>query len=112
MDAGSDFLMIWVIYGAAAALFYWIFWQVTDFSRARWLSYSLRGLMLALIVTPWYANTEGTNMAPALMVMALDTITIGTSATSRALVPLILSLLCAEFIASLIYFLHRNRKRA
>ncbi len=104
--------MIWLVYGAAALLFYWVFWRLTDFRNARWLSYSLRGLMFALIVTPWYASTEGTTMAPALMVMTLDTITIGTDATSRAMVPLLLSMVLAEFVASLLYFLLRNRKRA
>ena len=112
MDLETNFWLIWVIYGVAASLFYWLFWQVTGFNRARWLSYSIRGLMLALIVTPWYANTEGSTMAPALMVMTLDTITIGTSATSRAMVPLLLSLIAAEFMASLLYLVQKSRKKA
>lgn len=111
MDVQTNFLMIWLFYGVAAALFYWIFWQFTSFKRALWISYSVRALMFALIVTPWYANTDGTTMAPALMVMTLDTITIGTSATSRAMVPLLLSLLLAEFVASLLYFVLKSRKK-
>jgi len=109
MGVESNFWVIWVIYAAAASLFYWIFWRVTAFKRARWIAYSMRGLMLALIITPWYANTEGTSLAPALMVMTLDAITIGTSAASRAMVPLLLALLLAEFVASLLYFIQRKR---
>lgn len=111
MEVESNFWMIWIIYGTAGALFYWIYWQITAFQRARWLSYSLRGLMLALIITPWYANAEGTTMAPALMVMTLDAITIGSNAAARAFVPLVLALLVAELAATFMYFLHRNRKR-
>lgn len=112
MEQSSNFLMIWVVYGLASALFYWVYWKITAFRQARWLSYSLRGLMLALIATPWYANVEGTSMAPALMVMTLDAITIGADAATRALVPLLLALLLAEFGATLMYFLQRNRKRS
>ena len=68
--------------------------------------------MLALIFTPWYVNTEVTTMAPALMVVTLDAITIGGSATARALVPLILSLIVAEVLATVFYFLSRKRKTA
>ncbi len=68
--------------------------------------------MLALIATPWYANVDGTTLAPALMIVALDAITIGLDAAGRALVPLILALIVAEFAATLVYFLSRKSKKA
>ena len=112
MEIDNNFWLIWIIYAAAAALMYWIFWRVTAFQRARWWCYSLRGLMLALIITPWYANTEGTTMAPALMVMTLDAITIGGDAATRAMVPLLLALVVADFAVTIVYFLRRKKKRS
>lgn len=112
MEAGDNFWMVWLIYGLAACVFYLIFWRLTRFKRQRWLSYSFRGLMLALIATPWFANVEGTTLAPALMVVTLDAITIGVDAAGRALVPLLLALIIAEFVATLMYFFSRKGKKA
>ncbi|MCG8413475.1 MAG: hypothetical protein MI746_04560 [Pseudomonadales bacterium] len=112
MEAGDNFLMIWLIYGLAACVFYWVFWRITAFNRQRWISYSLRALMLTLIATPWYANVEGTTLAPALMVVTLDAITIGLDAAGRGLVPLVLALIVAEFVATLMYFFSRKSKKA
>ena len=109
--AAPNYLLIWLIYLAATAVFYYVYWRVTAFRKRRWLSYSLRALMLALILTPWYANTQGEVLAPALMVVALDTITIGIDAMGRALVPLTLSLLLAEIFASLIWLIQRKKEK-
>ena len=68
--------------------------------------------MLALVFTPWYANIEGSSLAPALMVVALDAITIGVSAAPRALVPLVLALIAAEFLATILYFVERRKRKA
>ena len=111
MDADTNYWLIWIVYLAAAGVFYPIFWKVTRF-RWRWLGYSLRGLMAALIFTPWYANDQLNVLAPALMVAALDAITIGAEAASRASVPLVLALLTAEILATIIWLVHRKRKSA
>ena len=108
----ENYWLIWIVYSAAAAAFYWVYWRITTLPRARWLSYSLRALMFALMMTPWYANTDGDTMAPALMVVTLDAITIGLNAATRALVPLVLSLILAEILATLFYLVTRNRKKA
>jgi len=108
----ENYWLIWIIYSLAALAFCWVYWRITRFPKARWVSYSLRSLMLALIFTPWYINTEVTIMAPALMVVTLDAITIGGSAAARALVPLILSLIVAEVLATVLYFFTRKRKSA
>ncbi len=108
----ESYWLIWTIYSLAAFAFCWVYWRITRLPTARWISYSLRSLMLALIFTPWYVNTEVTTMAPALMVVTLDAITVGVNAASRALVPLILSLIIAEVLATVFYFLTRNRESA
>ena len=104
MEANHNFVLIWAFYLLASGIFYTVYWRLTAFRRRLWLSYSLRALMAALILTPWYANTQDAVMAPALMVTTLDAITIGTEAAVRALVPLLLALLAAEVLACLVWF--------
>jgi hypothetical protein len=112
METESSYWLIWLIYIAAAVLFLNIFWRITRLQGWPWLRFSLRGLMLALIFTPWYANIEGTNLAPALMIVALDAITVGMSAAPRALVPLLLALVAAEVLATILFFAERRKRKA
>lgn len=109
MAAESNFALVWLIYLSASAIFYGVFWLATSFKRAKWRSYSLRAVAAAVILTPWYANVGGESMAPALMVMTLDLITIGSEAVARAAVPLIVSIIAAEAAATLYYFLQKRR---
>ncbi|MDD9890102.1 MAG: hypothetical protein OXU66_03040 [Gammaproteobacteria bacterium] len=111
MAAESNFLLIWIIYLAASAIFYWIFWVATRFDKAKWTSYSLRAVAAAVILTPWYANVQGTTMAPALMIMTLDLITMGSDAVARAAIPLILAIIGAELGASIFYLIQKRRAR-
>ncbi|NKB31681.1 MAG: hypothetical protein GKR91_01105 [Pseudomonadales bacterium] len=111
MDAESNYWLIWLIYLAASAGFYWVFWLLTRFQVAKWSSYSLRAVAAAVILTPWYASAQGETMAPALMVMTLDLITIGTEAAARSAIPLLLAIIAAEIAATLFYLiLKRHRK--
>lgn len=111
MEAGPNYLFIWIIYLLASCAFYWVYWKATAFRKRLWLSYSLRALMLALTLTPWYANAQGDVIAPALMIVALDAITLGVDTMGRALIPLILSLLTAEVLATLVWFVKRPREK-
>ena len=99
METGPNYLLIWV------------YWKATAFHRRLWLSYSLRALMLAATLTPWYANTQGDVIAPALMIVALDAITLGFDTMGRALTPLILSLVTAELLATLVWFVRKPREK-
>jgi len=110
MAAETNYWLIWLIYLAAGGAFYGIFWWLTRFKRFKWISYSLRAVMLALILTPWFTTDEGRTMAPALMVMTLDAITIGREASGRAASPLLLAVVVAELIATLLYLVIGRRK--
>jgi len=110
MEAETDYWLIWLLYMGASLVFYPIFWRYTAFHRALWLSCSLRALMAALILTPWYANTQGEALAPALMVATLDAITIGTEAATRAAVPLVLGLILAEIVATVWWVVLRKKQ--
>ena len=65
--------------------------------------------MIALIFTPWYANSDGDTLAPALMIIALDAITKGLEDVSTALAPLLLALFIAELFAVFLFFREKGR---
>jgi hypothetical protein len=48
--------------------------------------------MLVLIYTPWYVAADEDLMAPAVIVILLDMITVGGDSFIRAMVPLLLAL--------------------
>ena len=109
MAAETNYWLIWLVYLAASGIFYTVFWLITRFDKAKWTSYSLRAVAAAVILTPWYANVQGETMAPALMVMTLDLITIGTEAVTRSAIPLLLAIIGAEFVATVFYLIQKRR---
>ncbi|MED5411870.1 MAG: hypothetical protein VYE30_05960 [Pseudomonadota bacterium] len=112
MEVEANYLLIWIVYLIAGAIFYGVFWLVTKFNKAKWTSYSLRAAAAAIILTPWYANIQGETMAPALMVMTLDLITIGGEAVPRSAIPLVLAIIASQIVVAIIYFIQKNRAEA
>ena len=113
MDSIGNYWFFWVLYLAAALIFTAIFWRLTRFERAIWASYSLRAVVIAVIFTPWYSNSQDSGMAPALMVAALDTITGGFEAAFRSFVPLILAVLFGLLLAgTMSFFKKKNIKKS
>ena len=108
MDPDSNTIFIWLIYFTASSVFYSVFWIITASVSAKFWIYLLRTFLAAIIFTPWFVNIQGGILAPALMVMALDMITIGVSATPRAGVPLLLSIIVAEFACIGFYLYKKN----
>ena len=104
METVTNNWLLWTVYLTASGVFFVAFWRVTRFPRRILLSYLIRAFTLAIALTPWYANPEGTVMAPALMVALLDAITIGGAAAVRATVPLFLSVMLALSAALIWYF--------
>lgn len=94
-----DYILGWGIYIAAGALCFVIFYRTTGAIRFKPIANSLRGMMLALMFTPWYVTADGDLLAPAIIVMMLDMVTIGGTSFVRAMVPLALSVFAAFVIA-------------
>ncbi|MFT4863216.1 MAG: hypothetical protein ACI95C_002445 [Pseudohongiellaceae bacterium] len=109
MEAETNYLGVWFVYLSAGSVFYIVWHRFTRFKRALWWSYALRAIFLALALTPWYVSSSADTLAPALMVMTLDLITIGGEAAARAFVPLILSLLGALLVSTTVYFIQKKR---
>lgn len=108
MTSEFDYWSVWLLYLGAGAAFYWVFHRYTSTASPSWWMYTLRGMYFALALTPAYANDQGESLAPALMVATLDLITSGPEAISRALVPLLLSMLAAIVIGSIV-FVYKKR---
>lgn len=105
METVTNYWLLWTVYLLASAVFFVAFWRLTRFTRFLWLSYLLRAITIALAFTPWYANQQGTVLAPALIIVMLDAITIGGTAAVRGLVPLLLALILALVIAIIWHFI-------
>lgn len=94
-----DYLIGWAVYIAAGALCFVIFYRLTGILRYKPLANTLRAMLIAVMFTPWYISPEEDLLAPAIIVMALDLVTIGGTSFVRAMVPLTLSILFAVTIA-------------
>lgn len=106
------YLTSWGIYLFAGTLCYMLFHRLTGAIGWRTLAYCLRAIMLALIYTPWYVATDQDLMAPAVIVILLDMITVGPDAFIRGLVPLMLAVIAGLILALVLGLrgaLRRNR---
>ena len=108
MGSESNILFIWLVYLAASTFFYSIFWIVSNALNYKFWIYLSRGFLAAIIFTPWYVNIQGGELAPALMIMTLDLITIGAAASTRAGIPLVFSVIILEMISIGLYFFRKN----
>ncbi|GFZ83759.1 hypothetical protein GCM10011403_29170 [Pseudohongiella nitratireducens] len=104
------YLTSWGVYLVAGTLCYILFYKATGKIPYKWLANPLRGIMLAVTFTPWYVAADSDLMAPALMVIALDMITLGGDAFIRAAVPLVLAI-GLGIVLSLIWTIFRARAK-
>lgn len=106
------YITSWAIYLAAGTLCYILFYKATGVIRFKLLANLLRAIMLVLIYTPWYVAADRELMAPAVIVILLDMITIGGNAFVRALVPLTLALIAAILIVLMTGLLRTLMRRS
>ena len=109
MEDIDNYGLVWFIYLLASAAFFVVYWQITRFTTAIWGSYVLRALALSIVLTPWYANAGSPALAPALMVLLLDIITIGSEEALRSVVPLFLSAIAAIIFGTVLSLLKKNK---
>ena len=107
-----DYLIAWILYGLAAVIMSIIAWVV--FRRYLWreLAYLLECWLLAIFFTPTRVLVEQEIMAPAIIVFAMDTVTIDPTAGIRALIPLVMAMagmLVAAVVLSLVYRVRMRR---
>lgn len=70
--AKYEYLLAWSAYLAAGALFCLFWWKLTSsLNHGGWRDL-LRGLVLVVIFTPWFANDSHETFAPAFIVVLMD----------------------------------------
>lgn len=94
-----DYIAGWAIYIGAGALCFVIFYRFTGLIRIKTIANALRALMIALMFTPWYVSPDENLLAPALIVILLDMVTVGGTSFVRALVPLLMTMMLALFLS-------------
>ena len=107
----SNVIFAWTAYLIAGAIFYAFYWRITRFKKRILLSYCLRAVMLAVMLTPWYVSDQGSVLAPALIIVLMDTITIGPEAAVRAFVPLFLSISISVVMVGVGLLIRKGVKR-
>ncbi|MES2624205.1 MAG: hypothetical protein V4628_02900 [Pseudomonadota bacterium] len=106
-----DYLIAWILYGVAAVIMSIIAWLL--FRRYLWreLAYLLECWLLAIFFTPAKVLVEQEVMAPAIIVFAMDTVTIDPTAGIRALIPLVMAMAGMLVVAVLLSVVYRVRLR-
>ena len=104
-----DYLIAWILYGLAAVIMSVVAWVV--FRRYLWreLAYLLECWLLAIFFTPTRVLVEQEIMAPAIIVFAMDTMTMDLAAGIRALIPLVMAMLGMLIVAILLSVIYRVR---
>lgn len=110
MDSG-DYTYAWTIYGTAALIFSCLCWIVLRKIPVRELGWLLQSWVLALLFTPWYVEPDQEIMSPALMVFAMDLLTIDAETAIRALIPLVMAMLFGTVMTLLMSFIYRLARR-
>jgi hypothetical protein len=105
------YLTGWAVYLVAGTICYLLFYRFTGMIGFKPLANALRAIMLALIFTPWYIAADQDLMAPAVLVILLDIITLGGTAFVRAFVPLLLAIIGALLLALAAGLLRRGYKK-
>lgn len=107
-----DYLIAWILYGLAAVIMSIIAWVVLRRYLWRELAYLLECWLLAIFFTPTRVLVEQEIMAPAIIVFAMDTVTIDPTAGIRALIPLVMAMagmLVAAVVLSIVYRVRMRR---
>jgi len=105
----GNYGMAWIVYICASVVFFLVFWRITAFKTQMFLSYCCRAMMIATVATPWYVSDQEAVIAPALMIVMMDAITIGSDAAVRAFVPLFLANLMALIGGVILYIFNGKR---
>lgn len=109
MDSG-DYTFAWIFYLASGVMLSWFCWIVLRKIAIRELAILLQLWLIAILFTPWYVLPDADFKAPALMIFVMDAITINVESGIRALIPLVIAMLCGVVITLVYSVIYRFRK--
>ena len=74
-----EYIVVWSLYLLAGFGMAYIWWRITRPMRLIGLRALLRGTLVVLICTPWYAGESTTHYAPAILVLVFDLFFVDTT---------------------------------
>lgn len=109
MELGEhyEYVVAWTIYVVAGIGCSVVWWKITSAIRSRGWREILRGLVVVLVFTPWYAGESPEFFAPAVVVLLMDVMLEGTRSGMKGGVVL----LFATFVMLLVLTARELRRR-
>jgi len=107
----QNYQLAWAIYLAAGVIFSVLAWRLLFRYCWRELALLLECWLLAVIFVPAEVTSNPLTMAPATMVFAMDTLTIGSTAGIGALTNLVMGLGLGVVLTIVASIVLRIRKR-
>lgn len=90
----SEYILAWLVYGVAGIGCCAFWWKLTSFLDHRGWRDLLRGIVVVMIFTPWYAGESPEFYAPAVVVLLMDVLLEGAKSGLKGGI----ALLVATFI--------------
>ena len=100
MLTSLEYMIVWACYIVSALGLSLVWWRLTATIPWQQLRQVLRVIMVMLLFTPWSLEGQPQYWAPAFIVAALDALSQGFEAASRAGIPL----LAAELVGLIVSF--------
>jgi|GEM_PF-1675531 len=106
MSAFNFYLWLFYLLSASGLLYLW--WRLVRRLNQFFIRDALLGLLTILLFTPWFAQPEQAEIAPAIFVLLHEWLFNGAENTWRVLIPLILGYLLFIFLLTLCYWIVRR----
>jgi len=105
-----QYVIAWLVYGLAGCGCCVFWWKVTSVLRHRGWRDLLRGIVVVLIFTPWYAGESPEFYAPAVVVLFMDLFLEGAKSGMKGGIALLFTTFFMLIVLTIRQFL-RNRPR-
>ncbi len=103
----NEYVVAWLVYVLAGAGCCAVWWKITSSILHRGWRSLLRGILVVLIFTPWYAGESPEFFAPAIVVLLMDLLLEGAKAGMKGGI----ALLVASFFMLLGLTVHALRSK-